>query len=219
MLAVLLGALMAMPAAAETVRFSSLEWPPCAGAALPQQGGVARAAFAAMGAELIVEFYPWSRAVELVSAPGTGFVAYLPAYASESAVFDFSVSLGQGPLGLVERRAEPIVWETIEVLGRYRIGVVQGHVNTAAFDAAERLDAAVIDSRVLDYLLARDPLLEPVEPGAVRMNARLLGSKVLFAVFRKGAEGDRWRQTLNEGLRRIDAEAMLREYLTRDWSR
>ncbi|MCF1182216.1 transporter substrate-binding domain-containing protein [Marichromatium gracile] len=120
--------------------------------------------------------------------------------------------------------------------------MVQGHVNTAAFDAAVaegciqvetvvsdaqnarkvaagRLDAAVIDSRVLDYLLARDPLLEPVEPGAVRMNARLLGSKVLFAVFCKGAEGDRWRQTLNEGLRRIDAEAMLREYLTRDWSR
>ncbi|GAB0150228.1 MULTISPECIES: ABC transporter substrate-binding protein [Marichromatium] len=244
-LAALLGMLVAAPAAAETVRMTSLEWPPYSGAELPQQGAViavARAAFAAMGDELIVEFYPWSRAVKLVTTPGTGFVAYLPEYAYESEEFTFSEPLGYGPLGLVERSAEPVVWETIEDLERYRIGVVQGYVNTAAFDAAvaeeriqvetvvsdaqnarkvaaERLDAAVIDSHVLDYLLARDPLLEPVEPGAVRMNARLLESKALLAAFRNGPEGDRWRQTLNEGLKRIDAEAMLREYLMRDWSR
>lgn len=223
-------------AAAEKVYMTSLDWPPYSGASLPDQGAViavAKAAFAAMGHELEVEFYPWSRAVKLVQQPNSKYVGYMPEYRYETNDFQFSQPLGQGPLGLVENRAKPIEWSVVEDLARYRIGVVQDYVNTKEFDdlvaagrvkaetvgtdsqnilkvAAGRLDAAVIDSNVLAYLLANTPQLAP-HASKVGMNAKLLEMKNLHAAFANTEQGTKWRAILDEGLAKIDAAAILKE--------
>lgn len=223
-------------AVAEKVYMTSLEWPPYSGASLPDQGAViavAKAAFAAMGHELVVEFYPWSRAVKLVQQPNSKYIGYLPEYKYETTDFQFSRLLGEGPLGLVENRAKPIAWSAVEDLARYRIGVVQDYVNTKEFDdlvaagrikvetvgtdsqnilkvATGRLDAAVIDSNVLAYLLVNSPQLGPNAP-KVGMNAKLLEMKGLYAAFGNTEQGAKWRAILDEGLTKIDAAATLKE--------
>lgn len=238
--ALLIGCLLLPTAHAEQVYMTSLDWPPYSGNNLPDQGAaiaVAKAALQEMGHELIVEFYPWSRAVALVRDPGSKYVAYLPEYFAEDFEFLLSESFGSGPLGLVENVKKPLSWQTIDDLSAYRIGVVQDYVNTPEFDqhmadgvittetvtadsqnvkkvGFGRIDAAIIDTHVLAYLLENDPALADAEQ-KVRMNDRLLAEKSLHAAFRKDAEGQRWLDMFNQGLERIDAPAVLREHLTK----
>jgi len=73
------------------VTLASLEWPPYAGAQLPEQGtanAVVRAAFAAMDFRLDIKFFPWSRAVSLVETQ-YNYIGYTPEY-------DLLGSLGAG---------------------------------------------------------------------------------------------------------------------------
>ncbi len=52
--------------AAEKVKLTSLDWPPYTSEALKEKGAsaaVAKAAFAAVGYDLTIEFYPWKRVV------------------------------------------------------------------------------------------------------------------------------------------------------------
>lgn len=223
----------AVPAArAETFRLTSLEWPPYSGTDLPDQGfsvRVARAAFEAMGHSLEVDFFPWKRAVQ--TGLGPGYVGYFPEYYAEDLATGpcaFSEPAGSGPLGFVESVAAPVTWASLDDLQGRSIGTVSGYVNTAAFDAraadgslavepatddltnlrkvaAGRLDLAVIDARVLDWLLAGNPELE----GQVRMNDHLLEDKALFVCFQKSVEGDAARAIFNDGLGKIDIGAMM----------
>ncbi|MBB1441360.1 transporter substrate-binding domain-containing protein, partial [Shewanella sp. SG41-4] len=165
---------------AETVYLTSLDWAPYSGKTLANQGAsvvVAQAAFTAMGHELVVNFYPWSRAVKLASEPGSKYAGYFPEYLYESTEFTFSAPMGQGPLGLVENKSSPISWAQVSDLAKYKLGVVQDYVNTEELDAliaskhikpqvvtsdeinvlkviGGRIDAAVIDANVLSYMLA-----------------------------------------------------------------
>jgi polar amino acid transport system substrate-binding protein len=224
---------------AEKVYMTSLDWPPYSGSDLPEQGAViavAKAAMKEMGHELIVEFYPWSRAVALVRDSGSKYVAYLPEYFSEDFEFLLSDSLGSGPLGLVENIKNPLSWQQIDDLSAYRIGVVQDYVNTPEFDermaagtiptesvtadvqnikkvGVGRIDAAVIDANVLRYLLEHEASLADTAE-QVRMNDRLLDNKSLHAAFRNDAEGQRWLEIFNQGIERIDAPALLKERLS-----
>lgn len=230
--------LLSRPLIAETVYMASLEWPPYSGASLPENGAaiaVARAALKAMGHDLVVEFYPFSRTVLLVKDANSKYVAYLPEYEYEASEFLFSAPIGQGPLGLVENRDKPLSWRQLDDLTLYRIGVVQGYVNTKEFDelvangrikteavisdvqnilkvAARRVDAAVIDSYVLKYLLANDPQLANIAV-IVRMNERLLANKSIHAAFKNNPEGEKWREIFDRGLRAIDAPELLKKQL------
>ncbi|CUS49479.1 MAG: ABC-type uptake system substrate-binding component [Idiomarinaceae bacterium HL-53] len=223
---------------AETVHLTSLSWPPYSDRGLDQQGAsvaVAQAAFQAMGHELIVDFFPWSRAVAFASEPGGKYAGYFPEYYYETNDFVFSESMGTGPLGLVENVNNPITWRSVDDLEQYTLGVVQDYVNTEELDAkiasgdinaqavvaddrnvlkvaAGRIDAAVIDANVLSYLLENEPSLRSAV-GQVQMNANLLVDKKLFIAFRNDADGNRWRNIFNEGLEKIDVDAIMQEYL------
>jgi polar amino acid transport system substrate-binding protein len=112
--------------------------------------------------------------------------------------------------------------------------VVQGYVNTEKFDqmvadgliqveasandtlnihkvAKGRIDAAVIDANVLDYLIGIDPREEMLSK-MVRMNSRLLESKLLYLAFKNTPEGNNWRVIFNQGLEKIDVETILEQY-------
>lgn len=218
---------------AETVKLTSLEWPPYSGQDLPNQGAsiaVAKAAFDAMGHTLEVDFFPWSRAVALAKGDDS-YVGYFPEYLYESEDFVFSDPMGKGPLGFVEQSSNPIQWESLDDLKSYQIGVVQDYVNTAELDAmiasdeidassvtsdaqnvlkvaAGRVDVAVIDSNVLDFLLANDPRVSNVK-GKVQMNDKLLVTKDLYIAFKNSPAGQKWKKVFDEGLKKIDVQSIM----------
>ncbi|GGC89309.1 substrate-binding periplasmic protein [Halopseudomonas salina] len=220
-------------AVADTLKLTSLHWPPYAGPELQGQGAsvaVAKAALEAMGHTLEVDFFPWSRAVALTKKDDS-YIGYFPEYLYESIEFVFSDPLGTGPLGLVERSSNPVEWENPGDLKGYRLGVVQDYVNTEQIDAmiasgdieastvtadtqnilkvaAGRIDVAVIDSNVFDYLLANNPQVSRVR-NTVQMNDRLLVEKNLHIAFKNNAEGRKWKAIFDEGLQKIDVQGIL----------
>lgn len=234
----LLFAIGGSTANAETVHLTSLDWAPYSGKTLENQGVsvvVAQAAFTAMGHELVVDFFPWSRAVKLASESGSQYVGYFPEYLYESSEFTFSAPMGQGPLGLVEKKSSPISWAKVSDLSKYKLGVVQDYVNTEELDAliaskeikpqvvtsdeinvqkvlGGRIDAAVIDANVLNYMLTHSSKLAK-DKDQVQMNAKLLMNKDLYIAFRNDAEGKKWQDIYDQGLSKIDINALMTEHL------
>ena len=217
------------------VRLATLDWPPYNGARLPEQGintAVVRAAFEAVGYRLEIGFYPWSRAVSLADSD-PAYIGYFPEYYADRLRHQYWLSdpAGNGPLGLAERKDHPIAWNTLDDLSRYRIGVVQDYVNTAEFDArvaqgVQRVDVAVsdalnlkklaggrfplaiVDPRVFEYLIYHDPELRAVG-NQLQMNPHLLDEKALYVCFRRSPDGEQAVKLFNEGLKKIDVNAVV----------
>jgi len=222
------------------VYFTSLEWPPYSGAELRGQGAsvaVAKAAFEVMGYELQVDFYPWARTVGLAKAKNSRYHGYFPEYYSADIEqeFLFSDPMGTGPLGFAQQSFRPVLWKELDDLSRFKIGVVRGYVNTEELDkriaegrikaepvvadvdnikklVAGRLDLAVIDPNVFQYLLTNEPELGDAK-SLVEINPKILEDKELFLCFKNTEEGRELRAIFNEGLKKIDAESILIEYL------
>jgi len=219
-----------------SVTLTSLDWPPYAGADLREQGAssaVARAAFEAMGYHLNIAFYPWSRAVQLARTDES-VAGYLPEYYSPEVAADFILShpIGSGPLALAQRRNHPLQWHTIADLSAWTVGVVQGYVNDAAFDArvaarqqpvdvaisdelnlkklaAGHVDLAIVDPYVFDYLCSQNPVLRQ----QLEINPHQIADKSLYIAFKRTAAGARWASIFNQGLRKIDVTAIMRQFI------
>ncbi|PKG56933.1 ABC transporter [Shewanella sp. Choline-02u-19] len=220
---------------ADTLYLTSLHWPPYSGSQLKNEGAsiaITRAALAAVGHKVEVDFYPWSRAVRMASRADSKYSGYLPEYAYPTEKFVFSDSMGSSPLGLVEQKRHPISWSEQSDLNQYNIGVVQGYVNTEQLDnmiaqgvqpvevvasdihnikkvVSGRIDAAVIDVYVLRYLLAQ-PDMESVA-SRVQLNKRTLTKKELYIAFKNNVEGKKWRDLFNRGLKQIDVDKILKD--------
>ncbi|WP_158407309.1 substrate-binding periplasmic protein [Megalodesulfovibrio gigas] len=220
-------------ASPRVVRLVSLEWPPYVGEQLPGQGAsamVLRKALAAAGLELHIEFMPWARVLETVRAD-TSYLGYFPEYYTEAQedLFLFSQPMGASVLAFAEQRARPVPWARLEQLAPYRVGVVQGYVNSREFDAlvaanvlqtepvvddrtnlrklaSGRLRLAVIDVMVFNYLLALDPSLTPLA-GTLRLQEQRLEEKTLHVCLRKGPAGEAVLRALNSALAGLDIHA------------
>jgi len=227
-------------AADKVVELTSLDWPPYSGKALSEQGAsvaVAKAAFKAMGYELKVSFYPWNRAVALAKDKGSSYAGYFPEYYSDDIAkeFTFSEPMGTGPLGFAELKTKPVSWSVLDDLKAHRIGVVQGYVNTTDFDAmvanksikasstisdvnnlkklaAGRIDLAVVDKNVMNYLLKTDAQLKK-SAGNLQFNGTLLEDKKLYICFKNTAKGKELADIYNQGLKKIDIAAIMAAHL------
>ncbi len=227
-------------AADKTIHLTSLDWPPYSSKSLDQQGAsvaVAKEAFKAMGYELKVDFFPWSRAVALAKDSGSKYSGYFPEYFSDDTAKDFvySDAMGSGPLGFAERKDNSISWSTLNDLKPYRIGVVQDYINTTEFDAmvaskslkssvtttddknlkklvSGRIDLAVIDKNVMNYLFKTNPDLAK-KANMAQFNSTLLEDKKLFICFKKNAQGEELTKIYNEGLKKIDIPSIMSQYL------
>jgi len=225
---------------AEKIYLTSLSWPPYSGESIEQQGAsiaVAKAAFLAEGHELIVEFFPWSRAVKLASHSSEKYVGYFPEYIFETSEFIFSDVMGSGPLGILQSKKSPIEFKHVEDLIGIKLGVVQDYVNTKALDemiakgdvpaeaaildkvnimkvATGRLQAAVIDPYVFRYLLNTEKELAGFEKH-VEMHENYLEIKQLFVAFRNDEKGEKWREIFNRGLAKIDENKIMAAYFNR----
>lgn len=232
---IFLSLIMSPAVLSETVYLASLEWAPYSGKNLKQQGAsaaVAKAAFKAMGHELKIDFFPWTRAVNMATSPTSKYLGYFPEYAFESDTFNLSNSMGQSPLGIVENKNKPIHWQTVQDFSKYKLGVVQDYINTEELDAliatgaikvktstsdlmnvqkvaGGRLDAAVIDTNVLISLLKNNKKIQD----KVQINSKILMNKDLFVAFKNSADGDKWLAIYNQGLSKIDVTAVMAPYL------
>lgn len=223
------------------VSLTSLEWPPYIGESLPDHGAiavVAREAFAAMGYTLHIKFFPWMRAIHNAKADNA-YAGYFPEYYAKATEkeFLFSAPIGLTPLGFLERKDDPVTWQTLDDLKTIMIGTVSGYVNTEEFDqkaaagelqiepvnadtlnilkvAARRMRLAVIDRHVLDYLLEHDAEVAGVKD-EIQFNANILEEKQLFICFRRSPENERLRDIFNEGLQKIEAAQIMRDYFQR----
>lgn len=228
-------------AMAETkeIKLTSLEWPPYTGEKLSAQGVsvmVAQEAFKAMGYDLKVEFYSWSRAVDMAKTD-PNYAGYFPEYYSDDVAkeFIFSEAMGEGPLGFIENAQKPVAWSTLADLKKNTIGVVKDYVNTKEFDelvakkelnveavaadannlpkvANNRLDLAVIDKNVFEYLIKTDKMgIENKDK--LKFQDKLLETKKLFICFKKGPEGEKLSKIFNEGLKKIKVEDIVKKGL------
>lgn len=213
-----------------TIRLTTLEWPPYTTRDLADGGestAVVRAALAAVGYRLEVEFFPWKRAVALAGKPSR-FDGYFPEYMSDAIARRCLLSdpVGSGPVGFAQLRERSVVWTTLDDLAPYRIGVVQDYVNSAEFDlrvaqrkqgvdlarddtqnlrklAAGRIALAVVDQRVFDHLMRHEPQLQAYKD-KLAFNSRPLDIKQLYICFRPGAKGELARSLVNAGLRKLE---------------
>ncbi|WP_372627632.1 substrate-binding periplasmic protein [Arsukibacterium sp.] len=170
-----------------TVYLASLEWPPYTGQQLANGGKTAelvRHIFQQMGYEVVIDFLPWSRAVKFSKGPDPKYLAYFPEYPLEHDDLKLSGCIGYSHVGLAEHSSAPLQIASAADLKNYRLGVVQDYINTTSIDhmindkllkveislndkqnllrlAHLRLDAAVIDYDVMQYLIATESELKP----------------------------------------------------------
>lgn len=223
----------------KVVYFTSLSWPPYSGKELWGEGVnaiVAKSAFKAMGYTLKVDFYPWARTLSYAKW-NNKYTGYFPEYYAKSIEksFIFSDPIGDSPLGFVERKDNPVAWNTLQDLKKVkRIGTVRGYVNTREFDTMAalgeiitdpvvdditnlkkviggRLPLAVIDSHVMRYVLETNREFRDTK-GELQFNAKTMEIKKLYLCFRKNAEGARLVNIFNEGLKRIDHKKITEDY-------
>jgi polar amino acid transport system substrate-binding protein len=222
------------------IQLTSLDWPPYSSKSLDQQGAsvaVAKAAFKAMGYQLKVDFFPWSRAIALAKDSSSGYAGYFPDYYSDENAknFIYSAAMGSSPLGFAERKDKSINWTKLQDLKPYRIGVVQDYINAAEFDAmianktlkssvtttdeknlkklvGKRVDLAVVDKNVMNYLFKTNPSLAN-KANEAQFNSTLLEDKKLFICFKKGPKGEDLAKIYNEGLKKIDIIAIMNQHL------
>jgi polar amino acid transport system substrate-binding protein len=221
---------------AERVVLATLEWPPYTGQKLPGNGTsavVVRDALAAVGYELELRFYPWSRAVQEASMD-PDVVGFFPEYPNAERRTQFIVSdvIGKSPLGFAHRVNVAFSWNELTDLRKYRLGTVAGYVNSDEFDRlvergelkvdtsntdafnlrkvlAARIEAAVVDENVFDYLMNTDPLLRQRQD-EMAMCSQLLKVHDLVVCFVRTEAGAEAARKLNEGLKRIGVEYGLR---------
>ncbi|WP_269531972.1 ABC transporter substrate-binding protein [Chitinimonas sp. BJYL2] len=229
-----------MAGQARDILLATTEWPPYTSQALPGRGAnteVVRAALAAAGWRLQVQVLPWSRTVR-TGMREPGFSGYFPEYDSPEVRKRCRLSqpIGSGPLGVAYQRSKPFEWATIADLQGIRLGVVQDYVNTPDLDAAissgkqpvdralddaqnllklagNRIDAAVIDRRVFEFLMQTEPRLRPVA-GKLAFHDRLLGEKLLYVCFRPDPSTEPVARRFDESMRRLDANAIMQRYQT-----
>lgn len=212
------------PAMGEPVRLGTLEWPPFSGQELPGQGQVSkrvRSICAEAGMHLELSFTPWKRVLlEAASGVTQGF---FPEYHSASREKDyyFSQPVGCSVVGLVRRSDVTLHWSRLEDLAAYRIGVVDGYVNTEEFDRlagkgvlqtvksnsdllalrmlkAGRIDAVVMDRAVFKHLSVSD---ESLEGGvALAFDRNVLAVHSLHVCFPRTAAGRELLERFDEAI-------------------
>lgn len=227
------------------VYMTSLEWPPYSGEVLSRDGcsiNIASRAFAASGYELKVKFYPWKRTVRTAERD-LNFIGYLPEYYFKEIErkFIFSDPIGESPLGFISLRSNSFSWEKLSDLKGKVIGVVEGYVNTDDFDkmVAEgkltveksvddltslrkllrgRIELAVIDRNVFEYMMNVYPEFY-TKRGTIEFNEKLLGTRKLYACFRRSPKGAEACRVFNAGLKQIDSVKMQNDYISNSLGR
>lgn len=208
------------------IKLTSLDWPPYTGETLPGQGEVTvllRQVMADLGYQLQVDFLPWPVAVAKVRAGAEGHQGYFPEYPVADSNYLMSAAIGYSEVGLVERRDKPLLFTGVKELAGVRFGVVQDYLNMEELDAMiaagqlkpvvsasdqdnvrkvlrRELDTAVIDKRVLSYLLQHDPTLQKAAE-SLQFSQSLRENKSLHLVLKNTPQNAELIKKFNQKIR------------------
>tara|TARA_B100000989_G_C19530786_1_gene469701 strand:+ start:3282 stop:4043 length:762 start_codon:yes stop_codon:yes gene_type:complete len=149
---------VSLPAHSEqTVRLAASNWPPYVDTSLPDKGfiyEIVKEAYESQGYRPVIQILPWYQAIELDKRHNDGaFPDYEP-YDEQGVVC--SKPIFGGPVGLYKRKDSPLRWLTkdpaqnqeqaFRALRQYRFGIVDGYLNTQAFDNADYLKKSIVDN-------------------------------------------------------------------------
>lgn len=227
--------------APKTMRLASLEWLPYVGAQLEQAGWssyVADMAARQFGYRAEVEYFPWTRAMQL-GTKDARYAGYFPAYYTDERAKScyFSTPIGSSTVGLTYLKSAPLHWSSLEDLIPMKIGVVAGFSNGPAFDAmvkegrmkvdaspndmlnlrkllAHRVDAVVIDKLVMRYLLATDPILAR-ESDRFSFHDKPLAELPLHICFQRTPAGLSLQTSFNTAMQSLQLRKLEAEYFQR----
>ncbi|MEJ2064277.1 MAG: transporter substrate-binding domain-containing protein, partial [Reinekea sp.] len=210
------------------VRTPSLNWPPFTSPSIAGGGMssvIVKEALGHEGYKVNVEFESWGDAI--ARAEQTDEVAgYFPAYYSEARVSKclFSDVIGTSMVGFAVRKGER--YDTsITGLSDRTVGVVSDYANEDQFDKAVaegkipvlespddvknmqqllegNVDLAVIDNRVMNYLMVNDSVLSSYRT-KVKFDPRGLKMHGLYVCF-TGPKSEEYAAALARGLKALD---------------
>jgi len=152
-----------------------------------------------------------------------GHVAYYPEYPVDDPKLLLSGAIGYSEVGMVEPIEKPLLLSGFLALANYRFGVVQDYLNMSELDrliaaktlkpivnrsdkeniiqvARGELDVAVIDKRVLHYLLKHDAEVQAAAAGRVQFSQSLREHRSLHLVFLANPQNRQFVQKLNQQL-------------------
>lgn len=224
-----------------TMRLASLEWVPYVGSSLAHDGWssyVADTAARQFGYHAKIDYFPWTRAMQL-GTKDPQYAGYFPAYYTEERAQQcyFSTSIGTSTVGLAYLKSAPLQWQSLHDLTTRTIAVVAGFSNGPAFDAwvrqgkltvdaspndmlnlrklvARRVDTVVIDKLVLRYLLATEPTLAK-ERDQIVFHERPLAELSLHVCFQKTPAGRALQQAFDTALHSMQLRKLENEYFQR----
>ena len=129
-------------AAGNTIRITSVPWPPYYGQFLDNYGigpHVIKAVYEKIGRTPQFNFQAWATALK--DGQEGKHDAVCNAYFSEerTKIFFMSDPYLESEIVFFKRKGESITWSTLEDLKPYRIGVVRGYANSEEFDSADFL--------------------------------------------------------------------------------
>jgi polar amino acid transport system substrate-binding protein len=176
------------PISNQIVNLATLDWPPYIGESLCNKGWVFQytvALLVSKGYQVVVNFYPWARAVKLVESGQADilFPEYFIEANAPSDVYDgmkrrdllaLSESFPGGEIGFMKRKGEQDQFKgDLRNLVNERIGVVRGYQNTPEFDQmmdAKQFDilSAVTDFQLMKLLVAKRVNLIIGDPTVLR---------------------------------------------------
>ena len=222
----------------EVWKVTSLDWQPFSGKSLPDGGAgiaVLRAALKAEGIDLQVEYYPWSRALDTAKDPAyAGVYPTWPEDVPEG--FTASPVLFKSPVGFVEPKDKPLVWNTLEDLKGKKIGTVQDYGNTPEFMnlvkngtikaevvtdditnikkvAGGRIDGAFIDLNNLNYFLKNDA--KDIATN-LQANKKVIDTKDLVLAINNKFKNKKAVEVLASGIGKIDPDKIIKDYMEKN---
>lgn len=229
------------PGPANIMRLASLSWLPYVGTSLEQAGWssyVATTAARQFGFHTVVEYFPWTRALQL-GTKDPRYAGYFPAYYTEERARSchFSQPIGSSTIGLAYLKSTPINWTALQDLTKYRIGVVAGFSNGPEFDAwvredrlqvdaspsdmlnlrklaAGRVDAVVIDKLVLRFLVATEVSVAG-EGERIAFHDKALAELPLHVCFQRTAKGLALQKNFDAALTSMPLRKLEAEYFQR----
>ncbi len=213
------------------ISLATLEWPPYSSKSLPGGGEtVAKVAtiFKLMGYTVKIDFLPWSRAVRSASGEKPLYLGYFPEYPFTDTHFLLSASLGESIIGLAQHKDRKLKIIDTSSLTHYKIGIVQDYINTEDIDELiasgsikptiainDRqnlvrvlngdIDAAVIDKKVMQYLLENDSQLKTGAAGKLEFNETLAQTISLHIAFSRYHPDAKLYEKFNIFLSQLDS--------------
>jgi polar amino acid transport system substrate-binding protein len=225
-------------AGAETLRLTNGEWPPYLGEKLPYQGIASRIvveAFALQGIDVVWEFHPWARSLELAESGHRDGTAVWMYSDERAAKFFISDTVVETSYHLFHRKKYLFDWKQIADLQKHRVVATRGYDYGETFQQAEangqlRISRVTSDETAIRQILAGRADVFPVvkvvgfdvlhqhfstaERAQLTFHPKVLHSNTMHLLLSRSTPGaaDLIRR-FNQGLAQLKAQGKLSKHL------